>query len=301
MFGNGVAVALGTFDGLHRGHMAVLNAALSFKELMPVAVTFSEPPKRRITGQPVPMLLTEEEKFSRLKEIGFKDIYVLDYDEVHTMSPTEFLDLLFKKYDVKAVCCGFNYRFGYKGEGDALTLSDYCRKNSAESVTVPSFEVSGQTVSSSLIRELIKSGDISLANRLLGYEFSFTNEVVHGEKRGRLMELPTVNIPLDENLVEPKFGVYASSVTVDGKDYAAVTNIGIRPTFLLEKPLSETHIIDFDGDIYGKTVKVKLLQYLREEQRFDGLEDLKQQIEEDKKFSAACFREKRRIKLTVME
>ena len=291
MSSSGVAVALGTFDGLHKGHMAVLNAALKFEALTPVAVTFSEPPKRKTSGNFVPMLLTVGDKLERLRKIGFKEIYILDYDEVHDLSPSEFLDTLFSKYDVRAVVCGFNYRFGKGGEGDAFFLSDYCRRHNAEAVIVPAFEVSGQTVSSSLIRELIKNGDISFANMLLGHPYSFTNEVIHGEQRGRIIGLPTVNIPFDENLVLPKFGVYASSVEVDGKEYVAVTNIGIRPTFLLKKPLSETHIIDFDSDIYGNTVTVKLLQYIREEKCFDGLESLKRAIEEDKKISAGVFRE----------
>ncbi len=292
MLKSGVAVALGTFDGLHKGHMAVLNAALKFSELTPVAVTFSEPPKRQVTGEFVPMLLSAEEKCRRLNKIGFKEIFILEYNEVHDLSPLEFLDMLFKKYEVKAVVCGFNYRFGKGGQGDTLFLSDYCRKNGAEAVVVPSYEVSGKTVSSSVIRELIQNGDVAYANMLLGYRYSFTNEVIHGEQRGRTMGLPTVNIPLDENLAEPKFGVYASSVIVDGKSYAAVTNIGIRPTFLLKKPLSETNIIGFDGEIYGKKVTVELLQYIREEKCFDGLDSLKAAIEEDKKTSAKVFREK---------
>ena len=291
MKSNGVAVALGTFDGLHKGHMSVLNAALSFENLTPVAVTFQEPPKRKTKDEFVPMLLSSEEKISRLKKIGFKESFVLDYDEVHDLSPIDFLDMLFEKYEVRAVVCGFNYRFGKGGQGDALFLSDYCRQHNAESVIVPDFTVSGQTVSSSRIRELIKSGDVSFANMLLGYPYSVTNEVIHGEERGRKMGFPTVNIPLDENLVLPKFGVYASSVVIDGKNYAAVTNIGIRPTFLLKKPISETYIIDFDGNVYGKTVTVKLLKYIREEKCFDGLDSLKQAIEEDKKISAGVFRD----------
>ena len=291
MKNNGVVVALGTFDGLHRGHMSVLNAALSFNSLTPVAVTFLEPPKRKTTDEFVPMLLSPEEKLHRLRKMGFEDIFVLDYDEVHDLSSISFLDMLFQKFNVKAVVCGFNYRFGKGGQGDALTLSDYCRQHNAESVIVPDFAVSGQTVSSSRIRKLIKNGDVSFANMLLGYSYSFTNEVIHGEERGRKMGFPTVNIPLDENLVLPKFGVYASSVVVGGKSYAAVTNIGIRPTFLLKKPLSETYIIDFDGDIYGETVTVELLKYIREEKCFDGLNSLKQAIEEDKKISAGVFRE----------
>ncbi len=280
---------LGTFDGLHKGHIAVLKAALNFKDLTPVAVTFPEPPKRRTQNIFVPMLLSTERKIELLKTMGFSEIFMLDYDQVHDYHPVEFLELLFEKYNVKAVVCGFNYRFGKGGQGDAALISHYCFEHGAEAVVVPATTVSGQTVSSSLIRELIADGNISFANVLLGRPFSFESEVVHGEERGRTMGFPTINQCLDEQLVTPRFGVYASAVTVDGKDYPAVTNIGIRPTFVLKKPLSETYIINFDGDLYGKTVTLKLLDYMREEERFGSLEELADAIENDKEKAVKAF------------
>lgn len=286
----GYSVALGTFDGLHKGHMAVLNAALSFKALIPIAVTFDEPPKRKITSSFVPMLLTAKEKNRRLKEMGFKEIFVLDYEEIHNLSPTNFLDMLFRKYNIKAVACGFNYRFGKNGEGDAALLSDYCHSNHAEAVILPATQMSGQVVSSSFIRNLIANGNITLANSLLGRPFYFKNKVVHGEKRGREIGCPTVNIELDDQLVTPKYGVYASMVNIDGVNYPAVTNIGIRPTFLLKKPISETYIIGFEGDLYDEELDLNLLDYIREEVCFDGLEELKAAIEGDKETAIKAFK-----------
>ncbi len=286
---NGYVVVFGTFDGLHKGHKAVLNVALNFKDLTPVAVTFCEPPKRRTQNTFIPMILKTERKNEMLKAMGFEEIFVLDYDEVHDFEPQEFLDMLFTKYDVKATVCGFNYRFGKDGKGDAAFLSRYCSEHGAEAVVVPATTVSGQTVSSSLIRELISKGDISFANMLLGYPYSFEAEVIHGEERGRTIGFPTVNQCLDEQLVTPKFGVYASAVTVDGKDYPAVTNIGIRPTFLLKKPLCETHIIDFEGDLYGQNITLKLLDYMRGEERFGSLEELTSAIENDKDKAIKAF------------
>lgn len=280
----------GTFDGLHKGHAAVLNAALSFKDLQPVAVTFPEPPKRKTQNTFVPMLIPTEKKFEMLKAMGFSEIFVLDYDEVHDLEPTEFLDMLFEKYDIKAVVCGFNYRFGRQAKGDAALMSQYCSQHGAEAVVVPATTVSGQTVSSSLIRELIMNGNISFANILLDRPFSFEGDVIHGEQRGRTMGFPTINQQLDEQLVIPKFGVYASAVVVDGESYPAVTNIGIRPTFLLKKPLSETYIIDYEGDLYGKAVTVKLLDFMREELRFESLDELKSAIEIDKEKAIKAFK-----------
>lgn len=286
---DGHVIVLGTFDGLHKGHAAVLNAALNFENLIPVAVTFNEPPKRKTQGAFVPMLCRAERKNEMLKSMGFSEIFVLDYDEVHNLEPIEFLNMLFEKYDVKATVCGFNYRFGKGGSGDAALMSHYCSEHGAESVVVPATTVSGQTVSSSLIRELIAKGDISFANMLLGHPFAFESEVLHGEERGRTMGFPTINQRLDEELVVPKFGVYASAVTVAGKDYPAVTNIGIRPTFILKKPLCETYIIDFDGDLYGQNITLKLLDYMREEEKFDSLEELAYAIENDKEKAVKAF------------
>ena len=287
---NGHVIVLGTFDGLHKGHQAVFNAALNFKSLTPVAVTFPEPPRRKIQNIFVPLLMTAEDKYSMLKSIGFSQVFVLDYDKVHNLEPIDFLEMLFKKYDIKVMVCGFNYRFGHGGSGDAALISQYCFEHGAEAVIVPATTVSGQTVSSSLIRDLIAKGDISFANMLLGRPFSFTSEVIHGEERGRTMGFPTINQALDSELVTPKFGVYASAVTIDGKDYPAVTNIGIRLTFMLKKPLSETYIIDFDGNLYGKDVTLKLLDYMRSEERFDSLEELAYAIENDKEKAIKIFK-----------
>lgn len=278
MENTGYVIALGTFDGLHKGHEAVLNAALGFEGLTPIAVTFNEPPKRQTTGSFIPMLMDSKLKNQKLLKMGFAEIHVLQYSEIHFLTPKQFLDGLCEKYNVKAFVCGFNYRFGNGGVGDAAYLSSYCHEREIEAVVCPNTLVSGQTVSSTLIRSLISCGNVSFANMLLNDPFSFESTVLHGDERGRVMGFPTANQELDANLVEPKYGVYATSVVVDGREYPAVTNIGIRPTFVLKKPISETYILGFEGELYGKSVTVKLLEYLREEMRFDGIEELKNEI-----------------------
>jgi riboflavin kinase/FMN adenylyltransferase len=292
----GYALALGTFDGLHLGHQSVLTAALEFKNLIPVAVTFDEPPKRHTEGGFIPMLISAKQKNETLKKMGFSAVDVLDYKEIHHIEAEDFLDFLFKKYNVKAVVCGFNYRFGNGGKGDVALLSDYCKRHCAEAVICPAADVSGKTVSSTFLRNLIASGDISFANSLLLSPFSFTTEVIHGEKRGRTLGFPTVNQPLDKNLVTPKLGVYASVCEINSKEYPSVTNIGIRPTFILKKPQSETHILDFDSDLYGQKITVKLLKYLREETRFQNISDLKNAIENNAAEARKCFAEYKTIK-----
>ncbi|MBO5909054.1 MAG: adenylyltransferase/cytidyltransferase family protein, partial [Clostridia bacterium] len=255
---NPSVAVFGTFDGLHKGHRAVLNAALSFKQYEPVAITFDEPPRRQSAGAFVPMLMPSERKKEIMKELGFKTIEVLDYNEIHDMLAEEFLNSMFRKFNIKVAVCGFNYRFGKGAEGDAELLTSYCHTHSAEAVVCPGTDFSGQIISSTLIRNLISDGQISFANTLLDSEFCYATEVIHGDERGRTLGFPTINQPLNENLVTPKFGVYASRVKVGGVDYAAVTNIGIRPTFLLKKPLSETYIIGFEGDLYGEIPEITL-------------------------------------------
>ena len=278
-----VAIALGTFDGLHKGHRKILNAALQNVGLKPVAVTFLEPPKRYTSSDFVPMLMSSQRKIELLKEMGFMEICTLDYREVHNMTAKEFLDFLFSKYDVQLAVCGDNYRFGKGGAGDAAYLMEYCEQNNAKAKVFPMEEVGGRVVSSTLIRGLISNGEIAVANTLLGKPYSFKTEVIHGEKRGRTLGFPTVNQPLDKELVTPKFGVYASRVMVNNKQYAAVTNIGLRPTFKNKEPISETYILGFEGNLYGQKIAVELLEFLREEKVFSSLEELKNAILENAK------------------
>ncbi len=281
----------GTFDGLHMGHRAVLNAALAFKDLSPVAITFDEPPKRFVSGDFTPMLMSSDRKKELLRELGFKTIEVLDFEEIKNKPAEEFLDEMFKKFNIKVAVCGFNYRFGKNAEGNAEYLTSYCHAHGAEAVICPGTLFSGQIVSSTLIRTLIADGNIDFANTLLDSTFSFKSEVISGDKRGRTLGFPTINQQLDENLVVPKFGVYASTVKINGTLYPAVTNIGIRPTFILKKPLSETHIMGFEGDLYGKTVEIGLLKYLREETRFTSAESLITAVNSDKETALMCFSE----------
>ncbi len=281
----------GTFDGLHMGHRAVLSAALAFEGLEPVAITFDEPPKRHVSSEFIPMLMSPERKKKILQDLNFNKIEVLDFNIIRNKSAEEFLDDMFQKFNIKVAVCGFNYHFGRNAEGNAEYLSSYCHEHGAEAVICPGTLFSGQIVSSTLIRTLITDGNISFANILLGSTFSFKSEVITGDMRGRTLGFPTINQQLDENLVTPKFGVYASTVTFDGKTYPAVTNIGLRPTFILKKPLCETHIIGFDGDLYGKTVEIGLLDYLREETRFASAEALIAALNSDKETALNRFSE----------
>lgn len=289
MSDRGAVAVFGTFDGLHKGHRAVLSSALAFSELEPIAITFDVPPKRFVSSDFVPMLMTSDRKKKMFAELGFKTVEVLDFEKIREMTAEEFLDEMFNKFNIKVAVCGFNYHFGKNAEGNAEYLTSYCHSHGAEAVVCPGTLFSGQIVSSTFIRNLISEGQIAFANTLLESRFSFCTEVVHGEERGRTLGFPTINQELDGDLVVPKYGVYATSVNIDGVKYPAVTNIGLRPTFLLKKPISETYIIGFEGDLYGKMLEVELIDYIREEMRFTSADHFKLTLSSDCEKSLKLF------------
>lgn len=273
------AIALGTFDGVHLGHKSVINAAVG-SGLRAVAVAFPEPPKSIISGEKN-LLTGPYKKKQMLEKEGISEVLYLNFNEIKDISPTEFLNFLKDRLNAAVICCGFNYRFGKNGEGDASLIADFCEKNGIEFKKVEPVKMDGVTVSSSLIRDLLQNGDVEWANSLLGEEFGFSGEIVHGDMRGRTIGFPTLNQFYPENLVKVRFGVYSSSVTVSGNTYKSITNIGIRPTFQSEKIMAETYILDFSGDLYGRMLEVKLHKFIRPEQKFHNLTELKENIEND--------------------
>ena len=275
-----VAVALGTFDGIHKGHLAVLGSAIKSKVDKRVVVTFAAPPMKAGAKLIMPEKIKEEEFFI----LGFDEVLLLDFCEVKDMSPTEFLDMLFEKYNVKSVSCGFNYRFGKSASGNTKTLKDYCYGHGAECIISDPVYYMDEPISSTRIRAAIENGDIKGANEMLGNSFFLESEVISGNARGRKMGFPTANQIPDKDVAMLKFGVYKTETELDGKKYNSITNIGIRPTYKTETPIAETHIIGFSGNLYGKTLRVNFLEFIREEKKFSGLDEVKKQIEKDLAF-----------------
>lgn len=273
------AIALGTFDGVHSGHRAVIDSAVKsgFKA---VAVTFKTPPKA-FFDKSIGLLMSSEEKKKRLEELGISETLFMDFSEFKEMSAEDFLKFLINKFSVSQICCGFNYRFGNCGKGDTVLLEEFCNKNGIVLTVIPPVSWEGKQVSSTLIRDMLKNGEIKNVNKLLCGPFGFTSEVIHGDARGRTIGFPTVNQRYPEYLTKVKFGVYKSIIEVEGKKYKAITNIGIRPTYETEYVSAETHIINFSGDIYGKEASLQLLEFLREEKKFNNLDELKNAIEQD--------------------
>lgn len=272
------ALALGAFDGLHKGHMEVLKQATNNKNYISGVVTFTENPTK-ILNNKTEYLLTEDEKDEILHEIGIKKIYKLDFSEVKDIGAEDFFyDILIGKFGAKELICGDNFRFGKKAKGDVNLLKKLCKQENINLKIVPHLEIDGQIVSSTRIRNAIKNGEMNTATKLLGRAFGFSFEVVTGNKIGRTLGTPTINQNFPKGFVIPKFGVYASIVHINGTKYAGVTNIGVKPSIGKYDPLSETWIPDIDMDLYGMKIKVEILEFIREEKKFDNLKLLKSEI-----------------------
>lgn len=273
-------IALGFFDGLHTAHKAVLDEAKrqAGDSFVPAVMLFDEHPRKVIKGDAVCSLLQNEKRDRILEGYGLESLFVA-FTEIKDMSPEEFVkEILVERFNAKGVVCGFNYRFGKNGEGDSEKLRELCEKYSLSVSVCPRYEIDGEAVSSTSIRKAIEDGELEKANKMLGFNFGFYSEVFSGDKRGRLLGSPTINQFLPDGLAVPKFGVYASKVYFDGKEYVGVTNIGSRPTFDGTNVRSETYIVDFSGDLYGKTVEISICKFIRDEKKFPSAESLKEQI-----------------------
>lgn len=282
-------VALGFFDGVHIGHGELLRQVVKKSRelsLIPSVLTYSAHPSEILAKEAVKLINTTEERCGIIRELyGIEDITVKEFTKEYASLSCEcFVDeVLVGELSAGHVVAGFDFRFGKGGKGDSDTLRSLCESRGIGCDIVDKVEVDGDVVSSTGIRELIRSGDVESAARLLGHYHCIVSAVKHGASLGKKIGFPTINQELSEKLCLPKFGVYAACVEIDGKSYSGVTNIGIRPTVAQgEAPRAETHIIGFGEDVYGKTVKTELVKFLREEVKFSSLEELKAQISRDR-------------------
>lgn len=291
LINSGTAVALGSFDGLHKGHMSVIACALAQREhgLVPTVLLFDSHPLLTLKGFSPDVILQNSLRDQILDNLDITSSFI-SFSEIKDYSPEEFFEhILLNKLRSEVICCGWNYRFGKNGSGNVNTLEQLCAANNKKLIVVPHVDYDDEPISSSRIRNLIINGNIEDANKMLGRAFSYTAIVKCGHQRGRLIGAPTINQYFDEGFIKPKSGVYASYTTVDGVDYPSVTNIGLRPSFENEDFRSETYILNFDGDLYGQNIEVHLLKYIRPEEKFDSLNTLKIQIASDTEMSVNIF------------
>lgn len=277
------SVALGFFDGFHRGHQAIIESTV--KQLRPISFTFRNHPAHVISSERAPGLLTTAEERKDLLEKAGTEVVWCDFDRPFSqLGPEEFFqEILVKKLGAGRLVSGANYRFGHKAGGDVPLLRQMSAPLGIEVVTVNGVEEGGEWISSTRIRQCLSQGQLDQANRMLGRHFSFTARVVRGDQRGRTLGFPTANLQVPPGKIVPAYGVYACWVERGAERFASVANLGVRPTVVSQgEPILEAHLLDFEGDLYGERLMVHLLHFLRPEQKFSGLDQLKSQIERDR-------------------
>ena len=271
------AVALGLFDGVHRGHQAVIRAAAACApELLPAVFTFRFDAREVVTKKQFGQLLRPELKAKKLEEYGIRFMLEPPFSTIMKMAPESFIQgILFNFMHAKAVFCGEDFRFGKNAAGDTSLLKAACEKNGVRFDILPPVLDDGLPVSSTRIRNALREGDIELANRLLGSPYMTCGTVVHGRHMGHSLGFPTISQLFSPEDLIPRFGVYATIVEIDGKQYVGATDIGVKPTVGEGyAPAAETYILDFDGDLYGRNITLRYYAFLRGERRFDSLQQL---------------------------
>ena len=288
-----IIYALGFFDGVHLGHQGLLKACCALAESAGCSAgvaTFGNHPDALVHGSAPQLINTLSDRKRLLARFSVGRVLELPFDEALKTMPWEaFLDMLRTQYDAAGFVCGADFRFGHKGSGTAESLADYCKHSGLPCAVAPELKIGDTTVSSTHIRGLLEAGSVEEANRFLGHPHVLTGEVVTGRKLGRTLGIPTANLLIPEGVVCPRHGVYACKALAEGKEYLAVTNVGSRPTVGGHRVTVEPWLLDYEGDLYGKSITLLFYAFLREEKKFDSLEDLKAEIRENAQQTRKIF------------
>ena len=281
-------VGLGNFDGLHVGHMALVNTLISesrLNSLDSMIYTFTKHPENILRRKLfTPLLTTVNKKIQLLRETSLSYLYFDEFDENYSrMKPESFVkDVLIRRLGAKLAVAGFDYRFGYNGQGDVNLLKEMGKALNFRVIIIPPIKIDNEIVSSTKIRESVARGDMQRVFSLLGRHYSITGEVANGRKQGSKLGFPTANLHPEDYLILPHNGVYITRTLMDGQFYPSVTNVGLNPTFGDVGKLSvETHILNFDRDIYNKNIEVFFISKIRAEKKFKSGEELAEQVRRD--------------------
>ncbi|MGB9779345.1 bifunctional riboflavin kinase/FAD synthetase [Caldanaerobacter sp.] len=280
-------IALGNFDGFHIGHQKLINEAIFIarnKGLKSAVFTFKQHTSKILEPDNPPELITTlDQKMEILNSFSIDYGIFFDFTrELSLFSPEKFIEeILIKKLNMKVAVIGPDYRFGHKGLGDVEVLKAYSSLYSYEVHVVPKVVYEGIVVSSSLIRELIKSGEVEKAALLLNRYFAIKGKVIKGMGIGKMLGFPTANIEIPGEMVLPKKGVYVTIVKIRGKDFISVTNVGFKPTFGEKNLTIETHIIDFQEQLYEENIEIEFVKRIRDEIKFKSSDELKEQVFRD--------------------
>ena len=285
-----IVYGMGTFDGLHLGHQSIIKEVVdSAKEHKgaSVIVTFDAHPFTILQPKHIPpRLLQREERYAVLAELGVDYLLELPMSEaLLAQSGTEFIHNLCANRNVPKIVVGTNFNFGYKGQGNSALIRELYPSIEVHDQELVRYDWIDAPISSTAIRSSVLRGDIELANQMLGRPYRFTGTVVKGDQRGRTLGFPTLNFHFPDEMATPADGVYVNEVQIDGKWYGAVGNMGDNPTFTNQYHRYETHLFNFSDDVYGKVATVEFLAFIRGEVKFDSLQALIDQMEDDKAFA----------------
>lgn len=283
----GLSLAFGFFDGVHLGHQAVIKSAVDYAKennTKSAIITFQDHPCCFFYHVQPKYLIKRKEKINLLRDMGIDYLYFLKFDEyLAMMDASQYMqDVIIKNFAPTAISTGFNHMFGAGKAGDVKLLCTLQKDFCYEYFEVPPVLYNNEAISSTRIREDLALGNIELVNAMLGYNYFLEETVVQGQFLGRELGFKTANLIYPDNLVEIGYGVYKVEVEHEGQIYKGVANYGVRPTIdNYEKPILEVHILDFDQNIYNQQIKVTFLKKIREEKKFDSIDELKSQIQRD--------------------
>ncbi len=287
MIEKGSAIALGFFDGIHTAHQKIIESAVRYAKLnnlVPIVLSFDKSPLEILTDEDVFYLTDKEDKEEIITSLGASAEFLPTDNALLSMEPEEFIKkILVGKYNIKYAACGYNYRFGKNGQGNTQLLTEAGKCHGFEVRVAPCETYEDESISSSRIKKLLAEGNVTLATALLGRNFFIKGIVSEGKKLGRKIGFPTANVYFNDKTVHLKNGVYKTVVTSDGKSYKAITNVGTNPTVCDKTLRAETYIPEFDGDLYGKEIKIEFTDFIRPEIKFENIEKLQTQIKEDLK------------------
>lgn len=296
---NKCVIALGFFDGVHLGHAALLRRTVeegARRGCTPAVFTFDRPPKEVVTGVPCPLINSPEDRRDLVSRLyGIREVIMAPFDrEMMTTGWEDFItEILVGRYHAVHLVAGHDHRFGHKNQGTPELLQAKCRELGLGCDIIPKVEIGNITVSSTYIRRLIELGQMERAARFLGHPHTLTGAVRHGRGVGSSRLFPTANLVIPPHVLVPSHGVYVTRVYLpDGTNYAAVTNVGTRPTLDNGTDITvEACILDFNGDLYGQTLRLEFYRYLRHEMRFDSLDALRARIAADAETTRRYFEE----------
>ncbi len=287
------AVTVGKFDGIHKGHGILTEGIRQQKArgLYSCMVTFGNSPRISLGKDLQPCLITNQERKIMLENEGIDYMVECPFDQrmMQTM-PEDFIKLLIQNLNMKYMIAGSDFHFGYKGAGDVELLAKLSQKLGFELTVVDKVKILNRDISSTYIRDELSKGNIDLVNEMLGYDYFVWGQVVHGAHLGHKIGIPTINILPPTDKLVPRFGVYITTIEIEGRVYHGVTNVGNKPTVSNSKQVGiETNILDYTGDLYGQYVRVTFKKFLRAEQKFPSVEELTRQMNQDKASAAAYF------------